>query len=230
MRAKATGSSLPPIEPVEAGTYPARLVGAIDIGVQPQPAYKGQEKPPAHEVIFIYELLDEFLKDEDGNDQEDKPRWQSERLKFYGREAEKSKIASRYAALDPTNEHGDNVDPLLGVPVMVTLVHNPRKGEGVWVNVDNVAPMRAKDAAKAPELVNDPILFDMDEPNMEVWERVPAWVKKLITSALNYDGSDLQALVDNAPNKDSGEKYLDKSKGGESDEDDSFDPNQEAPY
>lgn len=220
MRAKETGSNLPAIEPVEAGTYPARLVGVVDIGVQPQLPYKGEEKPPAQEVFFIYELADEFLKDEDGEDQLDKPRWQSERLKFYSREAEKSKIAQRFNALDPTNQHGDEVDPLIGQPVMVTLVHNPRKDGGVWVNVDSVAAMRAKDAAKAPELVNPSLLFDMDNPDMEVWERVPNWMKKIATGALNYKGSKLQELVDNSPKKepetkDSGEK---------------FDPDQEAPY
>lgn len=206
MRPKA-GNSETRIDPVPVGTYPGRLVAAIDVGVQPRKPFNGQEKPPIHQVALTYELLDEFLKDEDGEDMLDKPRWVTEIMPFYGPGATKSTIAKRYAALDPSNEHDGDLGRLLGVPVMVTITHNPKKGgEGVWVNVESIATMRAKDAEKAPQLVNPSILFDMDSPDPEAFEKVPNWLKKMITSALNFKGSKTEALINSSPPKDDVEK------------------------
>jgi hypothetical protein len=203
MKPKAGGSASSNIAPVPVGTYPGRLVAAIDVGIQPRPKFNGEEKPPIHQVALTYELLDEFLKDEEGEDIPDKPRWVTEIMPFYGPGATKSTIAKRYAALDPTSEHDGDLGRLLGVPVMVTIVHNPKKGgDGVWVNVESIAAMRAKDAEKAPALVNPSILFDMDAPDPAAFEKVPNWLKKMITSALNFKGSKTEALVNAAPPKD----------------------------
>ena len=53
---------------IEPGTYPGRLVQLIDFGLQPQRPYMGKDKPPAQEIGLTYELVDEFMKDDDGND------------------------------------------------------------------------------------------------------------------------------------------------------------------
>src|SRR5574341_1285327 len=78
----------PPLDP---GVYPTRLVQLIDLGLQPQRPYQGKEKPPAHEIMMTYEFVDEFLKDENDEDIEDKPRWYSETLPLYSLEADKAK-------------------------------------------------------------------------------------------------------------------------------------------
>ena len=61
------GSKGPAQEPIEPGTYPVRVAQIIDLGLQPQRPYQGQEKPPAYEIMMTYEFLDEFCLDEDGN-------------------------------------------------------------------------------------------------------------------------------------------------------------------
>lgn len=71
----AGGSDRVAQEVLEPGVYPARLVQLIDLGVQPQRPFQGKDKPPAQEIMITYEFTDEFLKDEDGNEIEDKPRW-----------------------------------------------------------------------------------------------------------------------------------------------------------
>ena len=68
---------------IEPGPYPSRVVRIIDMGLQPQRAWKGEEKPPKNEVAITYECLDEFLPDEDGNPDETKPRWQHETLPLH---------------------------------------------------------------------------------------------------------------------------------------------------
>ena len=87
---------------IEADVYPARLVQLIDLGLQAQRPYQGKDKPPVQEVMFTYELVDVFMVNEEGKEQEDKPRWVTETLPFYGLFADKATSTKRYKAFDPT--------------------------------------------------------------------------------------------------------------------------------
>lgn len=189
------------IDPVPAGTYPARLVAVIDLGLQNQRDFKGQKKEPAYEILTTYELLDEFMKDEEGNELKDKPRWFSENFALYPLNSERARSTDRYLGVDPTAQHRGNWAALIGTPVMLTLVHNPSKTDKniVYTNIDKVGPMRAKDAEKAPKLVNEPLVFDMDKPDLEVFKKIPKWVQDKITAALTYKGSKLESLLEGAP-------------------------------
>ena len=144
---------------IEPGTCPARLVQIIDLGLQAQRAFQGKEKPPANEIMLTYELVDEFMKDEEGNDIEDKPRWISETLPFFGLFADKAKSTKRYFALDPNNDHDGDFAKLIGIPCNVTVVNNS-VGDKTYDNVAAVTTMRERDAAKCPDLVNPPKVFD----------------------------------------------------------------------
>lgn len=181
--------------PMDAGTYPARVVQIVDYGLQEQRPYKDQPKPPAREIGFTYEFVDEFLLDEDGEEQRDKPRWLSESMVLHNLSAERAKSTARYKAFDPEGLHDGDFTACLGTPIMVTVVQNPGKTR-VYTNVESVSPMRAKDAERCDPLVNGTRLFDLDEPDMEVFETFPGWVQDKIKGNLEYEGSLLQyALV-----------------------------------
>lgn len=183
---------------LDVGSYPARLVRFIDMGIQPQRPYKGQEKPPAHEVDFTYELLDVFMVDKNGNEVDDKPRWISESFPVYRLEADLAKSTKRYKALDPNMDFDGDMSKLVGQPCMVTISHGENKKDPArpYENVSNVAVMRAKEAAKAPELVNQPIVFLLDEPDMEVFNKFPGWLQDKLKGNLTYAGSPLQAALE----------------------------------
>lgn len=180
---------------IEPGTYPARLVQIIDLGLQPQRPYKGQDKPPAHEIMLTYELVDEFMVDKEGNPVEDKPRWISETLPFHGLFAEKAKSTQRYFALDPNKDAGGDFAKLVETPTNVTVVNNPGKDGKVYDNIATISTMRQKDADKCPALVNPSKVFDLTAPDVEVFNALPKWIQDKITSNLNYEGSPLQKLL-----------------------------------
>ena len=185
-------------ETLEAGAYKARLVQVIDLGLQPQRPFDGQEKEPAYKISLTYELLDEFMVDENGNEQEDKPRWISEQINLFSLEADRAKSTQRYKALDPGVEYDGDFGMLLGSPCLVTIVNNPGKGKNagkVYANVAGISPMRAKDAKTAPDLVNDPVCFDLSEPDLDVFNSLPDWIKDVITSNLEFSGSALAKLL-----------------------------------
>jgi hypothetical protein len=192
--AKAGGFRQPPIA---QGSYPARVVQLIDLGVQPQKPYKGKEKPPAHFISLTYELLDEFCVDEEGKELEDKPRWISEDMPFYNLEADKARSTMRYMAIDPNQDFEGEFTMLVGQPCIVTITHNPNPTdpERPYCNVGNVSSMREKQAKSCAELVNKPVCFTLDDPDMEAFNNFQQWVQDKISSNLEFKGSPLEKLI-----------------------------------
>lgn len=186
---KAKGGA-PRTPPLEAGPYPARLVQVIDLGLQPR-QFKGEDKEPHQQIMLTYELIDEFLLDENGQPQEDKPRWVSETFPLYALGAEKAKSNERLKALDPQGKAEGDFTKLLGEPVVVNIVQNPSKTDAskIYAKVSGLTPMRAKDVLKLGELVNKPVFLDLDAPDKAVFDSLPDWVKDKIRAGLEYKGS-----------------------------------------
>jgi hypothetical protein len=194
---KIPGNSLGNVEPVEPGGYEARVVQIIDLGEQKQRPYKGQEKPPCNEIMVTYEFCNEFLKDEDGKELEDKPRWYSERIPMKPFYSEKARSTKRYKAIDPNMVHDANWAKVVGMPCIVVMVHNT-KDDKTYCNIGDVTPIREKVAKTLPELVNPPKVFDLEEPDLEVFYSLPEWVQDLIRGNLKYNGSTLHKALGGA--------------------------------
>lgn len=182
---------------LEIGNYPARLAQIIDMGVQPQRAYKGEDKPPTHEIMFTYELVDTFMRDEDGNEFEDKPRWISETFPFRNLEQDLAKSTKRYKALDPNEDFNGDFPALITRPCTVTITHgdNKKNPDRPYENIGNVSPMRPKEAAVCPELQNTPRVFLLDEPDMEVFHAFPEWIQDKLKGNLQFKGSALETAL-----------------------------------
>lgn len=181
------------------GTYPGRVVQVIALGLQPQRPFKGQDKPPAYELSITYELVDEFMKDEEGNDMEGKPRWVSESFPLRNLQAENAKSTARYNVFDPDGtKFGGDISKIINQPCNVTIINN-KNGDKVYDNVANVSAMRARDAEKCPELKNPPVVFDIENPDAEVFKKFPKWLQEKIVGNLEFQGSKLQAIVQNLP-------------------------------
>lgn len=180
---------------LEDGAYPARVVQILDLGLQAQRPYQGQEKKPADEIMVTYELTDEFMVDKDGNLLEDKPRWISETFPLHNIEADLAKSTKRYKALDKDMVHDGDWSMLLGAPCNVNIVIN-RKGDKVYTNVSSIAPMRPKELKGLPELVNEPKMFTLDEPDLEVFLSLPEWLQEKIKGNLRFNGSLLQQMLE----------------------------------
>lgn len=194
----AAPSNKSPIAPLDAGSYPARLVQIVGLGIQPSRPYKGEEKPPRLTIRLTYEFLDEFMKDEEGDDVEDKPRWLSEELPFMSLKQDLAKSTKRYFALDPDDTSDGDWTKLIGAPCVVTIVQEVDKRPGVdktYNKIANVSSMRPKEAAKAPDLKNPPLIWDFYSPDIEVFNNFPEWIQEKIKGAVDYEGSELEKLI-----------------------------------
>lgn len=199
-KVQAPKGSGPKQDPIEPGTYPCRVVQVLDMGVQKQKPYKGQEKDPAHEIMMTYEFLDEFCLDENGEELEDKPRWLSETFPLRSLESDLAKSTKRYNAIDPEDAADGDFTKLVGSPCMVTITQR-EAGDKVYTNISGVATMRPKEAKKAPELVNPAKVFLLDEPDLEVFGSLPQWVQDKIKGNLDFDGSALEEALEGGESK-----------------------------
>lgn len=191
------GSKFKPQQVIDPGTYPGRIVQIIDLGLQPQRPWQGKEKPPAHEILLTYELVDEFMKDEEGNDMEDKPRWISETMPLRRIDSDLARSTKRYKAFDPQMEHEGDFSLLLAAPGNILVTTYVSKKDGTERNaVDAVTAMRPRDARMTPPLVNEPKLFDLEDPDLEVFLSLPEWMQEKIKGNLEYAGSRLQELLE----------------------------------
>ncbi len=190
-------------EPLDPGSYPSRLVMVIDLGLQPQ-TYNGETKDPKNEIMTTYELSDEFMKDDEGNEIKDKPRWLSETFTLNSLNSDKAKSTQRYVALDTGLKYDGDWSQLLNTPANLTVINNAGKGKNkgkVFNNIASVSAMRAKDAEKLPPLVNDKRFFTLDEPDVELFLTLPQFVQDKIKGGLEFKGSVLDELLQNHKGK-----------------------------
>lgn len=169
---------------IEAGTYPARCVGVVDIGIQHND-FNGRDQ---EKVILIFELPTERIT----VDGEDKPRWLSRQ--YTASLHEKSSLrqhldAWRGKPFTPEELAGFDLRNVINAPCMLTITNTEKNGN-TYANIKAVSkPM--KGMVVAP-LENDTILFDMESEDAEaVLATIPAWMRDLVEKSPTW-----QALKD----------------------------------
>lgn len=189
-------------DPLDTGSYPGRVVRVYDLGLQPQRTFPGNPpKGPAHEIHVTYELADEFLKNDAGEDLVDKPRWVSETFVLHPLSSDLATSTKRMKAIDVDDELDGDWTEALSHPIMINIVQNA-KGDKIYENVQSLSPMRKKDADKLDPLVNEAKFFDLQAPDLELYNSLPKWLQEKIASNLEFAGSPLEKLLKGAPTKE----------------------------
>lgn len=181
-----------PQEPIEIGSHFARLVQVIDLGLHANNF--DPTKSPSRKINLTYELVTVYMKDADGNEDETKPRWVGEEMALCSLAADLAKSTKRINALDPKMEYKGDITKMINTPCIVTIAHNKSKdGTKVYSNVSNVSP--APKGIPVPELKNTPRVFDLDNPDLEVFQQLPTFIQEKIKTNLEFKGSKLDALL-----------------------------------
>ena len=187
-----------PEQEVLKGSHAARVVQVVDLGLQARNPYQGQEKPPVHMIQLTYELSHEFMKDEDGAVQEDKPRWINEDFPFHNLEVELAKSTKRYNVLDAEGTFGGDFTKLVGAPCSLAIVTNAGTGKHkgkTFSNIANVSGVMNMPGYVQPALVHEPRVFLLDEPDMKVFGALPEWIQDKVKGNLEFRGSKLDVLL-----------------------------------
>lgn len=152
---------------------------------------------------------------------EDKPRWFDFEFSynedgFMGDNSHIYKFAKAIDALEvaPNLEQGiqghpaKNLPDWLNEPLVVGLVQYTKqsgKNAGQVANkVATFSPMKSKEKKEAKPLVNPTVFFDMSEPDLEVFNKLPGGdspyaIKNRITSGVDFYKTKLSALLGGKP-------------------------------
>lgn len=166
--------------PIEAGSYPARCVGVVDLGIQHNDFNgKDQEK-----VRLIFELPTERIQ----VDGEDKPRQLSK--PYTASLHEKSTLrhdldAWRGKPFTPEELAGFDLANVINAPCLLTVVNQEGKNGSTYAKISGISkPMKGMDV---PPLENDPIKFDMDAEDAEdVLKTLPNWIQAEIQKSVTW--------------------------------------------
>lgn len=178
--------------------YPCRVAQVVDMGRHHKEVWNdatkkyevSYDKAPVHLLRLTYEFTTEFMKDEAGNELEDKPRWLSEEFPLYALDSELATSTKRMMAFDPDfSMYKGDWEKVLTLPCAVTVAH---KKSGA-AKIGNVAkPMKGMVVA---ELKNEPKVFSLDKPDLDIFRSFPEWIQERIKANLDFEGSALQKAL-----------------------------------
>lgn len=163
---------------IDDGVYVARIVQLIDLGIQ-ENEWEGVTKEQ-QKVFITFEFPTERIVVDDV----DRPRWLSK--DYTVSLSEKATLYKLLKAADPdgkiTNK-GRNVKALLGLPVMVEV------GSTSTGNAKIVNTTRVMKGMTVGELENPTVFFDLDKPDMIIFNKLPEWLKEKIKTGIGFDSA-----------------------------------------
>ena len=163
---------------VEDGTYGARIVQLIMLGSQIQTDWQSGEMKEDDDGNVIYKeeiwITFEFPTErivytDDEAVEHDRPRWQSKTYTLSMHEK-----ANFRKMLDAIAPDGEGLADLVGQPGTIT-VGSTSGGKAKITSA--VAPMKGMTVA---DLENDPVIYDLDEPDEEIFDGLPDFLQEKI--------------------------------------------------
>lgn len=172
------------------GQYVARCFKIIDMGTQTTTGMYGVKDQ--HKVMITWELLDDNVKMEDG-----KPFAVSQ---FYTVSLhEKAKLradleAWRGKKFTPEELEGFDISSVIGAYCMLQVVHSE---DGKYANVQTIMAYKGP----KPKPVNPNVVFDIDNPDMEVFNNFSDNMKLKIAGTPEWKFNHQEANKEPAPSE-----------------------------
>lgn len=183
-KVKGARKALPP---VTAGTYMGRIVQIVDVGMQPQEDYQTKEAKDPKEILMV---AVEFPKLRLETDEGDKPRWLSKQFKLIDESNPYYANSSVAKVLDPLLNGSKDFGDLINVAVMCNIGHTSGGNPKI------ISMSAAPEEIPVPDLENNPAVFDFYSPDIDIFKDLPPWIQRICAGSIDYEGSDLQTLVD----------------------------------
>jgi hypothetical protein len=178
---------------VPAGMHLARCYRIIDLGTQPT---KFGDK---HQVMIQFEVHGE---DDEGNPLLTPNGDPLSISKTYTNSLNEASTLSahleswRGVAFTPAERKGFDLQKILGIWGMVTVVHST-SGDKQYANIDGINPVPAAIKKHGlPEAVNETKSFDIDKPDMELLESLGKYTKDKIMSSPEWNSKGKKSVDD----------------------------------
>lgn len=191
------------IPPLDGGTYMGVCVGVIDLGEQYKQFNKQKQGKYVEECMFIFEIPSERVQ----VDEEDKPRWLSSKpytLSLHERSTLYQMLTSwRGKALSDAE-----LDPQGGFDLMQMAGQGAMLGVSVVEKDDGSRRNKIEAVTGFPKGIAPPqpeseiLVFDADDPNMEVFGKLPEWIQEIIRKSTQFAENAPDEKVDIPPDQE----------------------------
>lgn len=183
----------------EAGPRKAYFNRYIKAGVHTVPGYQGAPAKDAPQVIFGWELTDDFTDEETPRPMWIKPFGMGNISDFTGDRSKQFQYMS--GMFLEYNPETDKVEDYLGRGCRVIIKHNQGKGANASRTFANFVGTRDYDG-ELPPISQPPVFFDFYNPTQETLEKLFPWEVEYLQSANDYKGSKLEALIEGKPSEE----------------------------
>ena len=169
---------------IGVGQHPARVVQVVDLGLQPKMDWNTKVETDRYQVLFTFEFPLKMI-DVDGVQ---KPRWFSKT--YLASSNDQSNLYQVVSSINPVFDfETDSLSSLLGEGCMVQ-IGTTATGKDKIVSVNPLI-----EGYDIPDLVNEPLSFDLSEPDLDVFKKLQKWVQRIIVNSKSYKTSALSVLV-----------------------------------
>ena len=210
MSLKAKRKAASSIPPMDGGTYMGVCVAAVDLGQQYKQFEKQKQGKYAEECMFIFEIPDERVEvdgeegtqlDLAGNMHEVvTSRWFTvslhERAALFQMLTAWRGKALTDAELDPAGD-GFDLMQMAGVPAMLSVTVVEKDDGSKYNRIEAVTGFPKGLPAPQPE--SEILVFDADDPDMEVLGKLPEWVQDIIRKSTQFADNAPEEKVDIPP-------------------------------
>jgi hypothetical protein len=181
---KATNKKGEGFDPIEAGSYPARIYQMIELGNVI--GFQGQVQ---NKVRIGFELPTELMVFDQAKGEQPRVISQDYTLSFH----EKAKLTKVILACDPKALGVDDdgfmevfdVETLIGKECLVTIAQKPKKdGGGNYSFIDNCT--RLPKGMTCPAQINPTQVLSYDKWNEEMFNKLPDFLKDKIRGSEEY--------------------------------------------
>ncbi len=171
-------------DPIEAGSYPARVYQMIQLGT-----IAGFQGVMQNKVRIGFELPTEMMVFDQAKGEQPRVISQDYTLSFH----EKAKLTKVINACDPKAlSVGDDgfmeefdVETLIGKDCLITIGNKPKKdGTGNYAFIDSCT--RLPKGMTCPKQINPTQVLSFDNWNQETFDKLPDFIKEKIVSSDEY--------------------------------------------
>ena len=187
-------------KPAPPGTWVARCYQVIDLGTQTDDGQFGLKS--SHKLRLGWEL---FGEDDDGQaltvtvDGKTMPMTVGKNYNVSLHEKaslRKDLAAWRGRDFTPEEARAFDVSKLLGAYCLLNITNKVSGNGKTYANIVGISSLPKALAASKPAGVHSPQIFNLDDPDMEVFNELPKFVQEMISKAPEFSGPPVKAAAD----------------------------------
>lgn len=174
----ASAKAVSTTPPIEAGAYAAICYGMIDLGMQ----FSEQYGRSSHKIAILWEIPSEIL--EVNGEHVTRTISQTYTCSLSERAALRRDLESwRGRPFTDAELTAFDLRNIVGAPCMLNIIHTERNGN-TYANVSTI--MRLPKGMEAPKGTREHLIFDLDESDLALLEKMPKWAVDKIKSSETY--------------------------------------------